>query len=101
MRVTLEVDPFQKRPNADLVIRDEDGEDVAHTSIVESLERHMEATMHLRGGRQSGRFSVHATLYYVTIEEPGAETTDANPGIEPIQRQVVDRAQADFELPLS
>jgi hypothetical protein len=95
VRVYLEIDPFQKRPNADLVIRDEQGDERAHTHIIESMDRKIEATLHLRGALNNTRFSVHATLYYATINE----TSGASPGFEPIARNVIDQAQASFELP--
>lgn len=99
VRVTLEVDAFQKRPSADLVIQDSHGEAVAHASIIESIDRKMEATLHLRGAVQEGDFVLIATLYYVTLVEADDGVTGASPGFEPIQRQIVDQAQIEFELP--
>ena len=101
VRVYLEVDPFQQRPNADLVIHDNQGQEVAHAHIIESIDREMEVTMHLRAAAEGGApFTVQATLYYATLNNvPNDETPDASPDFEPIERQVVDQAQASFELP--
>jgi hypothetical protein len=95
VRVTLELDPFQVRPNADLVIRDEHGEEIAHANIIESMDRMIEATLHLRGDLSSQSYRLDATLYYANIDE----TPEAGSTIEPIERQIVDQAHTSFELP--
>ena len=95
VRVYLELDPFQVRPNADLVIRDEQGQEIAHANIIESMDRKIEATMHLRGELKSASYTLDVTLYYAAIDE----TPDTGTGFEPIERQVVDQAQTSFELP--
>jgi hypothetical protein len=117
VRVSLEVDPFQVRPNADLVIVDENGREVAHANVIESLERKIEVTLHLRPAPESGtsgsaRYSVHAQLYYADIDEGGAEdeiasapaggfnsASGAHPDADPLERRVIDQAQATFEIP--
>ena len=92
VRLYLEVDPFQKKPNADIVITDPTGVVAADASIIEPMTRKMELTMHLRGDLPAGQYSVHARLYYSEIEE----TTDA----EPLQETVpVDEAETYFDLP--
>jgi len=93
--IYLEVDPFQKRPNAEIKITDNQGQELAHVSIIESIERKMEMTMHLRGEIGNQICKVSATIYYATIdEEPEPDTP-----IEPIQRTIVDHATTSFELP--
>ena len=105
VRVYLEVDPFQQRPNADLVIHNSQGQEVAHAHIIESIDREMEVTMHLRAApgeaeKSGAPFTVQATLYYATLhDENSDETPDASSDFEPIERQVVDQAQASFRLP--
>ena len=95
VRVYLEVDPFQQRPNADLVIHNDQGQEVAHTHIIESIDREMEVTMHLRGDINSKNCTLDVTLYYASInEEPDIALID-----ESIERQVVDQKQVSFELP--
>jgi len=94
VHVYLEVDPFQKRPNAEIRITDNQGQELAHASIIESIERKMEMTLHLRGEIGNQICKVFASLYYATIDEdPGPETS-----IEPIQRIIVDEANSTFEL---
>ncbi len=122
VRVYLEVDPFQVRLNADLVIVDDHGREVAHANIIESLERKIEVTLHLRPvlgsgaagneAPQSARYTVHAQLYYVDIDEGIADDevfydasaggldlpSDALPDVDPLERRAIDQAQATFEI---
>ena len=95
VRVDLEVDPFQLSPSADLVILDEEGEQVASASVISSMDRRMELTLHLRGAVAGGEYRLCVTLFYAEIEEePGPEGE-----LKPIQRTIIDTAQAVFRLP--
>ena len=95
VKVYLEVDPFQVRPNADLVIYDDSSREIAHANIIESLDRKMEVTLHLRGEFISKNYTLDVTLYYASINE-GADTALID---ESLERQVVDQKQVIFELP--
>lgn len=64
VRIAIEVDPFQKRPNIDILISNQDGKPVAVASIIESMTKKMEITMHLRGTPTVGQYHVRAELYY-------------------------------------
>ena len=96
LRVYLEVDPFQRRPNADLTLLDQDGQELSSVSIIESMTRKMELVMHLRNAA-SGSCTLQATLYYATLPESTEPGGDPQP--EPmLDRQVVDTRQVTFEL---
>jgi hypothetical protein len=94
VRVYLETDPSQKRPSADLLIRDPEGAQVAATSIIESVERKMEVVLHLRSAPSAGTYTLHAVLFFAEIEEP-----DPDQPPKPVERLVVDQAEAAFTLP--
>lgn len=64
VRISLEVDPFQKPPSVDILITSETGRPISAASIIESMTKKMEVTMHLRGTNPSGQFNVRAELYY-------------------------------------
>ncbi len=71
VQIYLEVDPFQKRPNADVVIRSARGEQVATASVIESMVRKMEFNLHLREQQPGGEYTVQAILFYTEpIPEP-------------------------------
>jgi hypothetical protein len=100
IKVYLEVDPFQKRPSAELTITDPQGIPVANVSIIESMLRKMELTMHLRGEPRSGQHTIEAVLFYANIAKP--EETGQEPGSQElgsIERRVVDTSSRVFEMP--
>ena len=96
MHVYLEVDPFQKRPSVDLTICDNEGREVASTSIIESMDRNIEIRMHVPGAVREREYFLKAILFYAEIEE---ETTPEGE-IKPFERRVVDTAETSFMSPL-
>lgn len=95
VKIYLEVDPFQKPTNVDLVIEDQQGQAVSTASIVATMEPQMELTMHLRTALPGERYKLIVALFYAVItEEPNPENE-----LDPIERTVVDTAQVSFELP--
>jgi hypothetical protein len=97
VRVYFEIDPFQKRPNAEIRILDEEDMEVASLNVIETIDRKMEFTMHLRRSDPRGHFHVDALLFYaepVEIEE-GAEAETTPPAS---RLTVVDRARASFTI---
>ncbi len=97
VRVYFEIDPFQKRPNAEIRILDEEDEELASLNVIETMDRKMEFTMHMRRGDPRGRFQVDAVLFY---SEPVAteEGTEADTAPPASQVTVVDRARATFSI---
>jgi hypothetical protein len=95
VRVLVEVDAFQKRPSVDLAIVDDQGQELAATSILESVTRRMEVVMHLRRPPAAGRYRLHALLYFVRLQPP-----ESAAGESPVERLDADRAQAEFEIVL-
>ena len=96
VRVYLEVDPFQSRPNADLTISDNEGREVASTSIIESIDRNIEIRMHVPGAVREREYSLKGILFYAEIE--GENTSEGE--IKPFERRVVDTAETTFTIPL-
>jgi hypothetical protein len=64
VRVYVEVTPFQKRPFIEVVLAGQKGQEIATASVIEPLQRKNVFTMHIRGGQQRGKFSLHARMYY-------------------------------------
>jgi hypothetical protein len=95
VRVTLEVTPFQKRPNGEVNISNPQGDEVASVSIIESIVPRMEFTMHIRGEATAGEYHLSAVLFYL-LDPEGQE---ASP--EGIQRMVVDEKSVVFAIPIS
>ena len=100
LRVTLELDPFQKRPSADLFLIDAQGNELSSAFIIQTMTRQMELVMHLRRPA-SGACTLQVVLYYGSLPEPEAGIGDPAPATGPleIERQVVDTRQLTFEIP--
>jgi hypothetical protein len=103
VRVYLEIDPSQKRPSADLLIQDEQGNSLASASIIESMHRKMEIVMHvpsayLRSAKPGSAYSLQVNLFFATLPEPG-EGPDAPTEPGPIERMDADQAKVIFNLP--
>ncbi len=96
VRVYLEIDPFQRRPSADLEILDSQDRVVSSASVIETVVRTMEMTLHLREVMH-GPHRLVATLYYSAFEdikpEESAEAT------YPLETKVVDTRQIIFDVP--
>lgn len=95
VKVYLELEPFQKRPNADLTIFSPSGRMLSTTSIIESMIRKIELVMHLRGEIEAGMHTLEVTVFYATLPEQGAPEGEG----ESIVRQIVDTASHQFEIP--
>jgi len=90
VRVFLEITPFQKRPNGELVIVNAQGEEVASIDIIEAMSPRMEFTMHLRPLQRAGVYTLTATVFYPR-GEPSLEA--------PSERMVVDQRSIRFDIP--
>jgi hypothetical protein len=115
VRIYFEVDPFQKRPSAEVVITDSQGMVAAQASVIESMVRKMEFNMHLRHDQPAGRYTVTATLYYNDpIPEPGSQKeaqearlpassgSKSSPESEPLpEAKAVDQAETSFTIDVS
>ena len=94
VRVYFEVDPFQKRPNAEIVIFDTNQDEKARLSVIETMDRKMEFTMHLRSPETIGSYSVAAVLYYTSADQKTGE--DQAPAVQ--KPEIIDRAITNFEI---
>lgn len=94
VRIYLEVDPFQKRPSAEVAILNELQEVVAEVSVIESMIRKMEFNMHLRHANPVGKYTVEVKVYY--------DNTPANAEGTPVEEreptQVVDQRKIEIEI---
>jgi hypothetical protein len=112
VRISLEITPFQKRPNGEVRITDPAGEEAASLTIVETIAHRMEFTVHLRGRISPGQYTAQATVYYADPEEEagGEGRAAASPRPEegsepeklplplPTRIKVVDSAETAFTI---
>jgi hypothetical protein len=95
VRVTLEVDPFQKRPSASLTIIDAASALLAEASVIESMDRKIELILHLRpaGSEIALPYTLAAVLFYLPpLPAPGEDVDPAAVG----RPQVIDRRSIQF-----
>jgi hypothetical protein len=69
VRIHLDITPFLERPNIDVSIADEHGDEVSSVTIIESIESHLVFTMHIRGDDLISKFTLLARLYYTELGE--------------------------------
>jgi hypothetical protein len=81
LRVYVEVTAFQQRPNMEIALNDADGDEIVSASIIEPMQRRNVFTMHVRGSQQSGKFSLHARLFYP--DQPDSDTRQIEFEIQP------------------
>ncbi len=74
IRIILDVTPFQERPSLEIRVQTEanDGQRrVAELSVIETMTRHMEFTVHIRGVPSPvGQYTAEADLYYENVSAP-------------------------------
>lgn len=65
VRLMIDVTPFQERPNLEVRVLTAQGREVAELSIIETMHRVMEFTVHIRGvSTPVGDYVVDAELFY-------------------------------------
>lgn len=101
--VYLELTPFQKRPSGKIIVLDDQGEEVANISIIETIDPKMEFTIHLRSPKPGCQYTASSTLFYPetedAIDSEQATQSEGKP-LPPIPTkiQVVDQAKTTFHL---
>ncbi len=96
VQIYLEVTPFQKRPNGEIIVTNAMGEEVANISIIEMIDPKIELTVHLRGAELVGPFTASAWIYY--SEKPVQPTDAQESGAEASKKLIVDHASTSFTL---
>ncbi len=64
IRLTIELTPFEERPNLDIEVADPQGSRAASASVIECMNFKMSLTMHLRGEAPAGRYTARAALSF-------------------------------------
>jgi hypothetical protein len=102
VRVYLELTPFQKQPNGEISIMNNDGEEVATVSFIETINPTMQFTLHLRNSETAGNYSVSAMVFYSKLTDSIAMLKE-NQDQESLSLQdeimVVDQRISEFIIP--
>ena len=65
--VRFEVTPFQERPNIEITLTNQAGEQVAGFSVVEAIENKMDFTLHLREPQSKGDYELSMQVIYTDL----------------------------------
>jgi len=74
LRVYVETSAFLQRPYLEVTLLNSQGDEIASASIIEPMQRKNVFTLHVRGGQQSGKFSLAARLFYP--EKPDSDSRE-------------------------
>ena len=74
LRVYVETSAFLQRPYLEVTLLNSQGDEIASASIIEPMQRKNVFTLHVRGGQQSGKFSLAARLFYP--ENPDSDSRE-------------------------
>jgi len=98
--VRTEITPFQKRPNIELVIRNQEGAESATLSVVEAIDAAMDFTMHLREKEPAGKYTLEMRVFYSDIEAFEAEEGEEIASAEILEsaKQEVDTRKIEFQI---
>jgi hypothetical protein len=70
VKLNIDVTPFQERPSLEIYLR-RDGKPIAELSVIETMHRQMEFTLHVRGvTNAAGTYEAEVTLYYEDRLQP-------------------------------
>ncbi len=94
VKVHLELTPFMKRPNIEVVVFSADGNEVGHTSILETMQPNLEFTIHLRQVTTGDELTLQTTVYYQKLPVAG----DKPPEIPLPDPLIVDTHKKSFRL---
>lgn len=76
VKLTIDVTPFQERPNLEVRLKTAEGREVAELSIIETMHKNMEFTLHIRGVNSPyGQYLLETDLYYDDRANPQQRET--------------------------
>lgn len=68
LRLYVRLTPFERRPDLDITVFNEEGEQIASTIVVQAFLPVLSLTMHLQPGAGSGECSARLLLRYPELE---------------------------------
>lgn len=66
--IEFEISPFQQKPNIEIGIFNQMGQQVASFSVVEAIENKMTFTIHLREPKPSGDYQLKMQIFYTNLD---------------------------------
>jgi hypothetical protein len=102
-RVVLhfQLTPFQQKPNIEIKIFNQQGDEVASLNVVEAIENLMDFTVHLRQEKTGGGYKAEMRVFYSSLDDfelGEREDVPLETIFSEIEFQVVDTAECSFEI---
>ena len=101
IRIKLQITPFQKRPNIEIVVTNENEDESGSLTIIESIDPKMEFTVHLKDDEPNGQYTVSSQIYYYEDDQDTeAQESQLEEGIHqlPTNIKIVDHRQTTFVI---
>lgn len=67
VRIDFEISPFLQRPNIEIIVNNQNGQQVSQLSVVEAIENRMEFTLHLRESSPGGGYTLEMQIFYTDL----------------------------------
>ena len=101
VRISLQITPFQMRPNIEIVVTNENEDESGSLTIIESIDPKMEFTVHLKDDEPNGQYTVSSQIYYYEDDQDTeAQESQLDEGIHqlPTNIKIVDHRQTTFVI---
>ena len=101
VRISLQITPFQMRPNIEIVVTNENEDESGSLTIIESIDPKMEFTVHLKDDEPNGQYTVSSQIYYYEDDQDTeAQESQLEEGIHqlPTNIKIVDHRQTTFVI---
>jgi hypothetical protein len=92
---------FQQKPNIEINIHNQKGEEAASLNVVEAIEPQMDFTVHLRQEETGGVYKANMHVFYSSLDDfelGEREDVPLETLFSEIEFQVVDTAECTFEI---
>jgi hypothetical protein len=97
--IEFEITPFQRRPNIDIVVVNQEKQPVASFSIVEAIENKMTFTMHLREPEPHGDYQIKMELFYTELDTLEEKEDALIKDIILDNKEIIASSSTSFQIP--
>lgn len=101
VRIFLEITPFQQKPNCEIKIFSDSGDEVASLSIIEAIDYKMQFTVHLKDQVPGGSYTASLDVYYFEADEDTQDRGSHSQGeFHQLPERIisVDKSQVSFTI---
>lgn len=97
--VKFEITPFQRRPNLEITVLNQENRIVSSLSVVEAIENKMTFTLHLKENKPTGTYQVAMELFYAELDKIDEDEDSLIKDIVLESKQIIATTETSFEIP--